>query len=218
MNHRLPPVGFRRSFSSEGIICPAACVFSFSGSLLALHNLDNLWPFAFLQIAVEDDIMDITIRKAEPDDAEALLRCYTAPLVVRNTLQMPYRTLASVRELMSRSGEGDHVLVAVIEGQVVGVIGLHTKSRPRVNHRAEMGMMVHDDWQGKGVGAAMMRAALDFADNWLNLKRIELTVFTDNEPAIALYRKFGFQIEGTHRMFAFRDGEFVDAYTMARIK
>ena len=79
-------------------------------------------------------------------------------------------------------------------------------------------MMVRDDWQGKGVGTALVRAMIDLADRWLNLTRIELTVFTDNEPAVALYRKFGFQIEGTHRKFAFRDGEFVDAYAMARVK
>ena len=78
--------------------------------------------------------------------------------------------------------------------------------------------MVRDDWHGKGVGTAMMRAVIDLADKWLNLARIELTVFTDNESAIALYRKFGFEIEGTHRKYAFRDGDFVDAYAMARIK
>jgi len=79
-------------------------------------------------------------------------------------------------------------------------------------------MMVHDDWQGKGVGAALMRAVIELADKWLNLTRIELSVFTDNESAIALYRKFGFEIEGTLRKYAFRDGEFVDAFAMGRIK
>ena len=62
--------------------------------------------------------------------------------------------------------------------------------------------MVRDDWQGKGVGTAMMQAVIDLADRWLNLTRIELTVFTDNEPAIALYRKFGFEIEGALRKYA----------------
>jgi L-phenylalanine/L-methionine N-acetyltransferase len=101
--------------------------------------------------------MDIIVRKAEPTDAEAIWKCYTAPMVVRNTLQMPYRSLESVRELLTKSGEGDHILVAVIDGEVVGVIGLHTFSRPRVNHKGEIGMMVRDDWQGKGVGTAMVR-------------------------------------------------------------
>jgi putative acetyltransferase len=162
--------------------------------------------------------MDITIRKAEPSDAEAIWKCYTAPQAVRNTLQLPYRSLESVRELLNKSGEGDHVLVGVVEGEVVGVIGVHTCSRPRINHRAEIGMMVRDDWQGKGVGTAMIQAVIDLADRWLNLTRIELMVFTDNEPAIALYRKFGFEIEGTHRKYAFRDGEFMNAYAMVRIK
>jgi putative acetyltransferase len=162
--------------------------------------------------------MDIAIRKAEPSDAEAIWKCYTSPMVVRNTLQLPYRSLESVRELLIKSGEGQYTLVAVVDGEVVGVIGLHTSSRPRVNHRGEIGMMVRDDWQGKGVGKAMMQAVVDLADKWLNLARIELTVFTDNEPAIALYRKFGFEIEGELRKYAFRDGEFVDAYSMARVK
>ncbi|HEX2489844.1 MAG TPA: GNAT family N-acetyltransferase [Blastocatellia bacterium] len=161
--------------------------------------------------------MEITIRKVEPADAEAVWKCYTAPQVVRNTMQLPYRSLESVRELLTKSGEGDHLLVAVIDGEVVGTIGLHTSPRPRLSHRGEIGMMVRDDWQGKGVGSAMMQAVVDLADKWLNLKRIELTVYTDNEPAIALYRKFGFEIEGTHRKYAFRDGEFVDAYAMARV-
>jgi putative acetyltransferase len=162
--------------------------------------------------------MEITVRKAEPSDAEAIWKCYTSPRVVRNTLQLPYRSLESVRELLTKSGEGDHTLVAVVDGEVVGVIGLHTSSRPRVNHRGEIGMMVRDDWRGKGVGAALMRAVIDLADKWLNLIRIELTVFTDNESAIALYRKFGFDVEGTLRKYAFCDGKFMDAYAMARVK
>jgi putative acetyltransferase len=78
--------------------------------------------------------------------------------------------------------------------------------------------MVRDDWQGKDVGSAMMQAVIDLADKWLNLARIELTVYMDNEAVVALYRKFGFEIEGALRRFAFRDGEFVDTYTMARIR
>ena len=49
------------------------------------------------------------------------------------------------------------------------------------------------------------------------LLRLELTVYTDNAAALRLYRKFGFDIEGTHRGFALRDGVFVDAYAMARL-
>ena len=66
--------------------------------------------------------------------------------------------------------------------------------------------------------SALLGAALEMADNWLNLQRVELTVYTDNPGAQALYRKFGFVEEGLARGFAFRQGEYVDALYMARIR
>lgn len=79
-------------------------------------------------------------------------------------------------------------------------------------------MAVRDDWQGKRVGSALMQATIDLADNWLNLKRLELEVFTDNEAAIQLYKKFRFEVEGTLKEYGYRDGQFVDVLTMARLK
>ena len=62
-----------------------------------------------------------------------------------------------------------------------------------------------------------MQALCDYADGWAQILRIELGVYTDNAPAIALYRAFGFEIEGTHRAYALRDGVYVDAHCMARL-
>jgi putative acetyltransferase len=72
--------------------------------------------------------------------------------------------------------------------------------------------------QGRGAGSALMREMINLCDNWLRIERIELTVFVDNASAIALYRKYGFVVEGTGKKFALRNGEFVDAHFMARIK
>jgi L-phenylalanine/L-methionine N-acetyltransferase len=52
----------------------------------------------------------------------------------------------------------------------------------------------------------------------LRVRRLELAVYVDNAPAIALYKKFGFAVEGTRRAAAFRDGAFVDDYVMARLR
>jgi putative acetyltransferase len=81
-----------------------------------------------------------------------------------------------------------------------------------------LGMGVATAWQGKGVGSKLLAAALDIADNWMNLRRVELSVYADNEGAIALYRKFGFETEGLFRDYAVRDGVFVDALSMARLR
>jgi putative acetyltransferase len=162
--------------------------------------------------------VEITIRHAEPDDYAALNRVYTSPRVVEGTLQLPYQSAESRRKRLAEPVEGQYSLVAVVDGEVVGQLGLFATTRPRRRHVGEMGMGVRDDWQGKGVGSALMQAALDLADNWLNLMRVELTVYTDNAAAIALYTKFGFEIEGTHRAYAFRNGRYVDAHTMARLR
>ena len=80
-----------------------------------------------------------------------------------------------------------------------------------------LGISVTPTAQGQGVGTALMTALCDYADNWLALLRIELTVYTDNEVAQRLYRKFGFELEGTFRAYALRDGVYVDAHSMARL-
>ena len=59
---------------------------------------------------------------------------------------------------------------------------------------------------------------MDLADNWLGLTRIALSVYTDNTAGVALYKKFGFEVEGTHRRYALRNGEYVEAYSMARTR
>jgi L-phenylalanine/L-methionine N-acetyltransferase len=56
-------------------------------------------------------------------------------------------------------------------------------------------MAVRDDWHGRGAGTVLMQSAVDLADKWLNLTRLELEVYTDNESVIRLYKKFGFTIE-----------------------
>jgi putative acetyltransferase len=165
------------------------------------------------------NIHDIQIRHAEPDDYRAFHEIYSSPRAYSGTLQLPHPSLENWRRRLAEPEAGLYNLVAVIDGRVVGSLGLHTfPNRPRRKHAGYIGMGVHDDWQGKGVGKAMLAACIDLADNWLALTRLELEVYTDNEAAIHLYEKFGFQREGTLKQHAFRDGQYVDSYIMARLK
>ena len=72
------------------------------------------------------------------------------------------------------------------------------------------------DWRGRGVGAALLTAALDLASRRDSI-RIELDVHADNRVAIALYEKFGFVREGVQSDGALIDGRFVDVVLMARV-
>ena len=92
------------------------------------------------------------------------------------------------------------------------------QQRPRRSHVADFGICVDSRWKNRGVASALMREMIEMCDNWLRVDRIELTVFVDNAPAIKVYKKYGFEIEGTGKKYALRNGEYVDAYYMARVK
>jgi putative acetyltransferase len=160
----------------------------------------------------------ITVRHTEPGDYEALHKVFTQPKAIWGTAQLPFPSAESWRKRLSEPPPGFYSLVACAGDEVVGQLGLHTVSNPRRRHAGSIGMAVRDDWHGKGAGSALMQAAVDLADRWLNLTRLELEVYTDNTSAIRLYEKFGFVKEGTHKQYAFRDGVFVDAYAMARLR
>ena len=165
------------------------------------------------------DPKTFSIRRAEPGDYEAMCRLFASPKVIWGTLQLPFPSAEVWRKRLAEPPDGFYNLVACVEGDLVGQLGLQAfLNRVRRRHAGEMGMAVRDDWQGRGVGTALMQAAVDLADNWLNLSRLELEVFVDNEPAIRLYKKFDFTIEGTLVRFAYRDGQYVDVYAMARLR
>jgi L-phenylalanine/L-methionine N-acetyltransferase len=159
----------------------------------------------------------IRVRAMEPSDIEAISEIMGSPGVIRNTLQTPYQSVEWRRERFANFRPGTRSLVAEIDGRVVGNLGLTPEGPDRRKHVGSIGMAVHDDFQGQGVGTVLMEVMIELAERWMGLTRIELTVFTDNAPAIALYKKFGFEIEGMAPRYALRDGEYADAYYMARV-
>jgi len=163
-------------------------------------------------------VTTISIRSTEPEDVAAVHAILRCPGVVANTLQLPWRPLEYTSNRLAGSRSDHHSLVAVVDGQVVGQLGLDIEPGPRRRDVGKFGMAVHDAYQGQGVGSALMAAMIDLADNWLGLRRLELEVWADNAVAIRLYEKFGFETEGRGRQFARRAGELIDALYMARIR
>ncbi|WP_017906997.1 GNAT family N-acetyltransferase [Pseudomonas asplenii] len=156
-------------------------------------------------------------REAHVDGITAL---YNEPAVCRQVLQMPFQSAEVWRQrLLQRQGNERLVsLVAVHDGVVIGSCSLEQYERVRRSHAGNVGMGVATAWQGKGVGSRLLAAVLEVADNWMNLQRVELSVYVDNQAARALYRKFGFEEEGVMRAYAIRDGVLTDALSMARLR
>lgn len=165
----------------------------------------------------------VRVRPQHPDDAPDLHELLRHPAVGRTTLQMPSQELSAVEERVNNPQTNIYRHVAEVDGgegkgKVIGSIGLYRPENARRSHSGSIGMGVHPDYWGRGVGSALMERVLDLADNWLNLKRVELDVNTDNPAGVALYEKFGFAVEGTKRFHVYGDGRWADSYFMARIR
>jgi L-phenylalanine/L-methionine N-acetyltransferase len=168
-------------------------------------NRDAQWPEGLI------------IRARMASDAAGIATLHNLPGYRSGTLRTPYHNPDEIRKFIESQPATVTALVAILDDQIVGDIGLSRHAGRRV-HSGSFGMGVHDAYCGRGIGSALLGEVVAIADNWYNLKRLEMTVYADNEPALALYRKFGFAVEGTHTDFAFRDGAYVDAYAMARLR
>ncbi len=171
---------------------------------------------------MKQNISAFRIRAAEPEDAASLSALIGSEGVFEGTSQLPMMPVASRLERFSKIDPAGLLLVAcaTVNGQeqTVGMVGLHgVQPGLRRAHVRGLGISVAKEWQGQGVGQALMTAALDWADQWAGVLRIELTVLADNPRAIALYERHGFVREGLMRAHILRDGVYADTYLMARL-
>jgi len=106
-------------------------------------------------------------------------------------------------------------LVAEADGALVGWLTLDGERHAKLRHTAELGMGVAPEWRRQGVGRALLEAMGREARREGALRRVTLSVFASNLPAIGLYRACGFEVEGIQRAQV-RIGEtFVDRLLMA---
>jgi len=104
--------------------------------------------------------------------------------------------------------------VALADGKVVGWCDIAVRPRPTQRHSGILGMGVIRDYRGRGIGRALVQATLAAAKT-RGIRRVELTVRADNEPARRLYESFGFATEGLCKRHVWVDGEYSDSWLMA---
>jgi len=163
----------------------------------------------------------VNIRFAQKGDIEAIHHILTRPEVIWGTLQFPSRRVQSLNRTADVSEDSFSLVAEVAEGpdrgRVVGNIGMQ-RGTGRKRHVAGLGITVDPAYHGRGVGTALMEACLETALRWWSPLRIELEVYPDNERALALYRKFGFEVEGSKTGVAIRQGKYVDTLVMSRVE
>jgi putative acetyltransferase len=164
---------------------------------------------------------DFVVRPSDPADAEALTRLAEAvsaePEGWLISADGEWRSVGEERRYLKAVRRYPHAAVFVAErsdGALVGRLSLARDTHPASAHVADLGLMVAQDARRRGVGHALLEAAVEWART-NGVRKLELHVFPWNEPAIKLYERFGFEREGFRKGHYHRAGEDVDAILMA---
>ncbi len=163
--------------------------------------------------------MNITVRKIELEDAPSFWSALSSVAQKRTyilTIEPPpfERSEAFVRDNV----EKNYAQYVALHGEkLIGWADIIPLSHPTMNHVGALGIGVLADYRGQGIGSQLLEKTVKHA--WASgLKRLELEVFADNEPAIRLYKKHGYVQEGLKRYARSIDGQYQDIVVMAQYR
>jgi RimJ/RimL family protein N-acetyltransferase len=164
----------------------------------------------------------VTLRPAMASDAPALMALWRAVRRhgdggTRDQAEFDALGQAYAERSLAAPPGSLRIMADPGDGAVVGEIVLWREMGERLRHGATLGISVHPEWQGIGLGRRLMSAALDWARTEKAApRRVELRVLADNARARSLYAAFGFTVEGVRRQAVrLPDGSYVDEVLMA---
>lgn len=166
---------------------------------------------------------ELILRNATADDAEMLLKylketTVETPFLVKEPEEIDM-TLEEERAFIQsqNESEGNIMLLGFLDGEFVGNCALNGMGLFRFRHRVTLGIALYQKFTGMGIGKVMMETLIRLAKD-MEYEQIELSVIANNERAIALYKKMGFEICGTTlRASKYKDGTYADEYLMVRM-
>ncbi len=159
------------------------------------------------------------IHRAEEVDADQLVDLMSqlaseSSFLMYEHDEVPSPTMLARR--ISATKNSEQILVVEIDNEFVGYLALTLGTFKRNRGVATLALGVRGSHTGNGIGSELMSAAISEARK-IGIYRLQLHVQTTNELAIKLYRKFGYEVEGTLRNAARVNGRLVDKYMMAKL-
>jgi RimJ/RimL family protein N-acetyltransferase len=163
-------------------------------------------------------VTDVVVRPGEPGDAAALVQLGTEVGSEAGgwLISGGWRGVGHERRYLRtvRRSHDAAVFVAEDGDELVGRLSVARDAHPASRHVADLGLMVAASHRRRGVGTALLDAAVAWARQ-TGVRKLELHVFPHNEAAIALYEQYGFRREGYRRAHYRREDGYVDAILMA---
>ena len=141
------------------------------------------------------DNREVTIRFLKKEDKDKLLEMFNSMSDEALKWEMPPYTEKVIERWIANI---DHLipLIAEYNSHIIGYGSIYKYPHPRRKGVSDLGMRLHQDFHNVGLGSAMLNLLLELAQEE-KLHRITLNVIADNEIAFHLYKKFGFNVEGT---------------------
>lgn len=171
---------------------------------------------------LESQAIEAIIRIAQPQDARAMLG-----VCQRVGSETPYLTFGAnglnltVEQEIEvikkyQQSENSLLVVAEVDEQLVGIANISAFNSEKQQHVAEIGISLIREYWGYGLASMMMEMLLEFAEHSA-LKVITLEVVQENQPAIKLYERFGFQKVGSLSKRLRQDCDYYDVYIMEKV-
>ncbi len=161
----------------------------------------------------------VKFRPEQPDDTEMLWKMFSTLSKESASNLLPPFTRERVESWTSNINYNEVLaIVAVIEERneqrIIGDASLKFNPQEVLKHKAELGITVHDNYQNMGIGTALLNHLIDIA-RMKKLSKVWLQVSTDNDRAICMYKKAGFEIEGKLCKESYVNGKYRNEYRMA---
>lgn len=165
---------------------------------------------------------ELVLRNATEDDAQMLLdylktTCGETRFLLKEPEEITL-TLEQEKDFIRNGNESETnvMILGFLDGEYVGNCSLMGKRLIRQKHRASMGIALYQKFTGMGIGTAMIEKLIEIATE-KGYEQLELEVVANNEKAIHLYKKMGFEIYGTFKdTMKYPDGTYADEYWMMR--
>ncbi len=166
--------------------------------------------------------MEINIREAQPADAEKLIayvhRISNEPGIHLELSPGDFTmSVEQEQEFLRHCADSDTSVffIAEVGDEIIGALNCSGSHRRKIRHVTTLGISLAKEYRNQGIGHLMMKRAIEWAKSTGIVTRIQLSVFERNQPAIHIYKKFNFAIEGRRINSIYRDGEYQDTFIMA---
>ncbi|MGZ3742460.1 MAG: N-acetyltransferase family protein [Pseudobdellovibrionaceae bacterium] len=166
---------------------------------------------------------DVTIRSAAKQDAQAILELAKGVIneeVYQLTSSSEFKMTIDMEEkwIESHLVNPNHViLIAEINSKIVGILDFSNGHRQRIAHTGDFGMSIEMSARDQGIGTLLLKVLIDWAAKNETIEKIGLNVHSNNDRAIGLYKKMGFEIEGVRkRDLKYDENSYVDTIVMGK--